>query len=208
MSCIHCDMRFKQFRSCQTHVEKLHRHLFNMEERDSDAELEAEEQRVPPIGGRAHPLLPPDVVPRQDGSIPAQSPPAHPQPPHNGAGKLVMVASPRLPGIPRPVAPALLTSPHTPQFSLRSSAHLGASLRPRASSLGLRAASSSNLDEIERKLRARERELEAAEARVRETEEHARRLRELQEKEALLKEREEKRPLCGSTQKCRTNFTR
>ena len=57
--------------------------------------------------------------------------------------------------------------------------------------MGLRASSSSNLDEIERKLRARERELEAAEARVRETEEHARRLRELQEKEALLKEREE-----------------
>ena len=191
VSCIHCDMRFKQFRSCQTHVEKIHRHLFNMEERDSDAELEAEEQRVPPIGGRAQLFLPPDVIPRQDGSIPAQSPPAHQQPPHGGAGKLVMVASPRLPGIPRLVAPALLTSPHTPQFSMRSSAHLGASLRPRASSMGLGASSSSNLDEIERKLRARERELEAAEARVRETEEHARRLRELQEKEALLKEREE-----------------
>ena len=199
-------MRFKQFRSCQTHVEKLHRHLFNMEERDSDAELEAEEQRVPPIGAN-QPSLPPDVVPRQDGSIPAQSPPAHQQPPHHlgsmhastppsGRGKLVMVAPPRLPGIPRLVAPGLLTgSPRqglpTPRSSLRVSSHLGASVGPKAPSTGMMASSSSNLDEIERKLRARERELEATEARVRETEEHARRLRELQEKEASLKEREE-----------------
>ena len=102
-----------------------------------------------------------------------------------------MVASPRLPGTPRLVAPALLTGPPTPKFSLSVSSHLGTAMGPRASSMGMRASSSSNLDEIERKLRARERELEATEARVRETEEHARRLRELQEKEAQLKAREE-----------------
>ena len=49
--------------------------------------------------------------------------------------------------------------------------------------------SSSHLDEIERKFKERERELEAAEGRVRETEKHARRLRELQEKEAVLRAR-------------------
>ena len=91
--CNFCDMRFKQFRSCQTHVEKLHRNLFNREERESD--IEAIEPRPSPLGARAQPSFPPDVVPRQDGSIPAQSPPALQQAPHRGSGgggKLVMIA--------------------------------------------------------------------------------------------------------------------
>ena len=101
-----------------------------------------------------------------------------------------MIASPRLLGSPRLITPAHRSSPATPKFSLRASPQSGA-IFSRAPSMALANSSSSNLDEIERKLKERERELEAAEARVRETEEHARRLRELQEKEAVLKEREE-----------------
>ena len=192
MPCNFCDMRFKQFRSCQTHVEKLHRNLFNREERESD--IEAIEPRPSPLGARAQPSFPPDVVPRQDGSIPAQSPPALQQAPHRGSGgggKLVMIASPRLLGSPRLIIPAHRRSPATPKFSLRASSPQSGAIFSRAPSMALASSSSSNLDEIERKLKERERELEAAEARVRETEEHARRLRELQEKEAVLKEREE-----------------
>ena len=192
MPCNFCDMRFKQFRSCQTHVEKLHRNLFNREERESD--IEAIEPRPSPLGARAQPSFPPDVVPRQDGSIPAQSPPALQQAPHRGSGgggKLVMIASPRLLGSPRLITPAHRRSPATPKFSLRASSPQSGAIFSRAPSMALASSSSSNLDEIERKLKERERELEAAEARVRETEEHARRLRELQEKEAVLKEREE-----------------
>ena len=103
MPCNFCDMRFKQFRSCQTHVEKLHRNLFNREERESD--IDAIELRLPaPLGARAQPSFPPNVVPRQDGSIPAQSSPTLQQASHKGpggGGKLVMIASSRLLGSPR-----------------------------------------------------------------------------------------------------------
>ena len=213
LPCVHCGERFKQFRSCQTHAEKAHQvnrrrrsvarrltlplqHLFNLEERDSDAELEAEEQRLvsPPAEPPPPRLqLPPDVVPREHASAPqllrpAQSPSSAPSPSarrvwgRTSDGKLVLLTPTQ-----SPVRPRAQQNPgaQVPNISFWTRPQL--MLRPQtlapASSLGAQV----------RVLEARAREVEALEARVREAEQQAEqavRSKELREWEASLKERE------------------
>ena len=60
VACVHCDMRFKHFRYCQTHVERMHCQHFSIEVDDLDAE--AEDQGAPPLKVTAQPSFPLDVV--------------------------------------------------------------------------------------------------------------------------------------------------
>ena len=60
VACVHCDMRFKHFRYCQTHVERMHCQHFSIEVDDLDAE--AEDQGAPPLKVTAQPSFPLDIV--------------------------------------------------------------------------------------------------------------------------------------------------
>ena len=171
-------------------------HLFNLEERDSDAELEAEEQRLvsPPAEPPPPRLqLPPDVVPREHASAPqllrpAQSPSSAPSPSarrvwgRTSDGKLVLLTPTQ-----SPVRPRVQQNPgaQVPNISFWTRPQM--MLRPQA------LAPASSLGAQVRVLEARAREVEALKARVREAEQQAEqavRSRELREWEASLKERE------------------
>ena len=43
VECVHCNAKFKQYKSCQTHVEKSHSNIYNLELNDEDAEIESKE---------------------------------------------------------------------------------------------------------------------------------------------------------------------
>ena len=174
-------------------------HLFNLEERDSDAELEAEEQRLtsPPAEPPPPRLqLPPDVVPREHGSAPQLLRPALSPGPsmvplpsarrvwgRTGDGKLVLLTPTQSPVRPRAQQ---MPGAQVPNISFWTRPQV--MLRPQAA-----LAPVSSLGAQVRVLEARAREVEALEARVREAEQQAEqavRSRELREWEASLKERE------------------
>ena len=67
VACVHCDMRFKHFRYCQTHVERMHCQHFSIEVDDLDAE--AEDQGAPPLRVTALPSSPLGIVSDPDEEL-------------------------------------------------------------------------------------------------------------------------------------------